>query len=177
MRGVTLWLLLMSLALPAWGQTVVLEGTIRVHVQGLVKRPGLYRLVPGARRADAIQAAGGVLPGAQLEGLSLASALSDGDSVVVPKLGAAAPGVSPSPPRGRRPARNQRAPLSASAPVNLNTATVAQLDALPGIGPSIANDIIGYRSQHGRFRSLDELREVAGIGEARLRRLKPLLRL
>lgn len=176
MRSVWLWLLLMSLALPAWGQTVVLEGVIRVNVQGLVKRPGLYRLVPGARWADAIQAAGGILPGAHLEGLSLASALHDGDSVLVPRHAAPAPSAPPAP-RGRHRARAPRHALAPAGGLDLNSATAEQLDGLPGIGPSLASDIVGYRAQHGRFRSLDELREVAGIGEARLRRLKPLLRL
>lgn len=176
MRGILVWLFLVSLGAPAWSQTVVLEAVIRVHVQGLVKHPGLYRLYPGARRADAIQAAGGVLPGAQLEGLGLAAALNDGDSLLVPRQGAPVPSAPPVA-RGRRHARRPAAMQSATAPVNLNSATAAQLDALPGIGPSIASDIVAYRIQHGRFRSLDELREVAGIGEARLRRLKPHLRL
>lgn len=174
MRGALVWLLLMSLALPARGQTVVLESGIRVHVQGLVKRPGLYRLFPGARRADAIQAAGGILPGAHLEGLALAAALTDGESLVVPK---APPPTAAPRARERRPARSSSDRPAPGRPLDLNAATAAQLDALPGIGPSIASDIVGYRSAHGRFRSLDELREVAGIGESRLRRLKPLLRL
>lgn len=176
MHGVLLWTLVMAFALPAWGQTVVIESGIRVHVQGMVKRPGLYRLFPGARRADAIQAAGGVLPGAHLEGLSLALALNDGESLVVPKVAPPAPTAVPRA-KGRRAARAEPARPTSAHPLNLNTASLAQLDALPGIGPSLASDIVGYRSMRGRFRSLDELREVAGIGEARLRRLKPLLRL
>ncbi len=177
MRVLLSWLLLWTFALPALGQTVVLEGAIRVHVQGLVKHPGIYRLYPGARRADAIQAAGGILPGAQLDGLSLASALNDGDSLVVPRIAPPAPAQS-SAPRARRTTRARKATVAtASGPLSLNAATAAQLDALPGIGPSIAGDIVAYRARQGRFRSLDELREVAGIGEARLRRLKPLLRL
>lgn len=175
MRALLVWLLLVALGPPAWGQTVVLEGVIRVSVQGLVRHPGLYRLASGSRRADAIQAAGGVLPGAQLEGLGLASALSDGDSVLVPRHGAPMPSVVP--PARRPRARRTRASVPRGAPLSLNSATVAELDALPGIGPSIAGDIVTYRKQHGRFRSLDELREVSGIGEARLQRLKPHLRL
>ncbi|HEY9855312.1 MAG TPA: ComEA family DNA-binding protein [Stenomitos sp.] len=175
MRGILLWLLMVSLGGPAWGQTVVLEGVIRVHVQGLVKHPGLYRLFPGARRADAIQAAGGILPGAQLEGLSLAAALNDGDSLLVPRQGTPISVASP-PPRAPHHRRRAAAASRPASPFDLNTATAEQLDSLPGIGPSIAGDIVGYRKQHGRFRSLDELREVAGIGESRLRRLKPLLK-
>lgn len=176
MRGVLLWLLVAWLGSPAWAQAVVLEGAIRVHVQGLVKRPGLYRLYPGARRADAIQAAGGVLPGAQLDGLGLATALNDGDSLVVPKVAPARPPEAERP-RPHRAGRARKAEARVAGVLSLNAATAAQLDGLPGIGPSIAQDIVTYRAQHGRFRSLDELREVAGIGEARLRRLKPHLRL
>ncbi|MNY29382.1 ComE operon protein 1 [compost metagenome] len=159
---------------------MLLEGSLHVQVKGLVKRPGVYQLRLGARGADAIQAAGGLLPGAELSGLNLAAALKDGDSLLVPKQGASLPpGDSPPARKASRARRGQEAAQagSSSQVVALNAATLAQLDALPGIGPAIAGDILAYRSKHGGFRSLDELREVPGIGERKLSRLRPFLRL
>lgn len=160
-----------SWASPCHAQLLIIEGTIRVQVAGQVRHPGIYRLFQGARAADAIQAAGGLQPNAGVETLHLAEALKDGDAVVVPRKGEALPAPVPIP-----------SPLRAVAPasaliLNLNSATAMQLDQLPGIGPSLAQDILSYRTQHGRFQSVDELREIAGIGERRLARLRPHLRL
>ncbi|WP_280397218.1 ComEA family DNA-binding protein [Nocardia carnea] len=150
-----------------------------VSVVGLVHKAGLVRLPPGARVADALDAAGGALPGADVTGLNLAQRLADGDQIrvgagdtAVPPAGSATvsgggPGV---------PAAEGAAP-TAGTPVNLNTATEADLDALPGVGPVTAKAIIAWRETNGRFSDVEQLAEVDGIGPARLARLKELVTL
>jgi competence protein ComEA len=133
-------------------------GQIIVAVQGRVAHPGLYRLPSGARVADAIEAAGGALPGVDLSYVNLARKLSDGELILV--------GTTPRP--------EQSAP-GAGGKVNLNTATLTQLDALPGVGPALAQRILDYRAQHGDFRSVDDLRHVSGIGDAKFAQLKDLV--
>ncbi|WP_336621621.1 helix-hairpin-helix domain-containing protein [Streptomyces sp. DH37] len=139
-----------------------------VDVAGEVRRPGVHRLPAGARVADALRAAGGVRPGTDLHGLNRARPVADGEQIVVgePPAAAAVPGP-PAAPAGGGPA--------AGGPVSLNSATVDQLDSLPGIGPVMAQRIIDYRTRHGGFSSVDELREVSGIGERRFADLKPLV--
>lgn len=132
-----------------------------VDVAGAVRRPGLYRLASGARVADALAAAGGATPRANVDAVNLAAPLADGLQVVVPLRGA--PGASSS-----------SAP-SSTAPVDLNSASVEQLDALPGIGPSTAQKIVDYRQAHGAFHSLEELDAVPGIGAGRIAQLKGLV--
>ncbi len=132
-------------------------GEVVVAVAGRVRRPGLVRLRAGARVADAVQAAGGVLPGTELGVLNLARRLTDGELVVV---GGGPPGAA----TGTDPGK-----------VDLNTATVQQLDGLPGVGPVLAGRIVEYRTAHGGFRSVNQLREVDGIGESRFQRLKELV--
>ncbi|MEU0035894.1 ComEA family DNA-binding protein [Streptomyces sp. NPDC006333] len=138
-------------------------GVIVVDVSGKVRSPGLQRLPAGSRVEDALRAAGGVRPGTNTEGLNRARLLVDGEQVVV---GAPAPAAGPatggSLTGGAGGAGSGAAP---SAPVSLNTATVEQLDTLPGVGPVLAQHIIEYRTEHGGFRSVDELREVKGIGD------------
>jgi competence protein ComEA len=140
------------------------RGGIYVHVAGAVRRPGLLRLPEGARVAQAVDRAGGPLPRAELAGVNLAAKLEDGQQVIVPVRGApgtAAPGTAPS-------AVGSAAPGSAGVPkLSLGAATVEQLDQLDGIGPTLAQRIVQYRTEHGGFRSLGELREVEGIGEKR----------
>ena len=149
-----------------------------VSVVGLVNQPGLVTLAPGARIADAVSAAGGTVRGADTLGLNLARHVEDGEQIVVgiampagrtPALGSSV-GTKPQSPA---PASGTAAP---SGPVNLNTATVEQLDALPGVGPVTAAAIIAWRSANGRFASVDQLGEVDGIGPARLEKLRPLVR-
>ncbi len=139
-------------------------GTMVVAVQGKVRHPGLVHLPAGSRVADAIDAAGGALPDVDLTGVNLARKLTDGELVVI--------GATPPPnadPAGGPP------PSGTGGKVDLNTATVAELDGLPGIGPALAQRIIDYRTQHGGFRSVDELRQVSGIGDAKFGEIKDLV--
>ncbi|RSN39980.1 DNA-binding protein [Streptomyces sp. WAC 04229] len=124
----------------------------------------------GRRVADALRAAGGVRDGAKTDGLNQARFLVDGEQVVV---GAPAPVAGIAPGGAATAGSGAAAP---AAPVSLNTATPDQLDTLPGVGPVLAQHIIDYRTQHGGFRSVDELREVNGIGERRFADLRDLVR-
>ncbi|QJS12037.1 ComEA family DNA-binding protein [Streptomyces argyrophyllae] len=144
---------------------------IVVDISGKVREPGIRRLPAGARVADALRAAGGVRPGVSTEGLNRARFLVDGEQVVVgvPAGAAAQPATAGGSLTGS-------AGTGPPAPVPLNTATVDQLDTLPGVGPVLAQHIIDYRTQHGGFRSVDELREVNGIGDRRFSDLRDLVR-
>lgn len=141
---------------------------IFVHVLGAVARPGLFELKDGARVMDAIAAAGGLTAEADPAGVNLARIVSDGEQFYVPRQGEVPPGL-PGPPAG---AGGANAP---AAKVNLNTATVADLDSLPRIGPTMAERIIDYRTTNGRFTSVDGLRDVAGIGDKTFEALKDLI--
>ena len=149
---------------------------IVVDVSGKVREPGVHRLPAGSRVADALKAAGGVGPGTDTDALNRARFLVDGEQVVVGGP-APAPGVVGGPVNGG-PAGpvGGGGPPGAAAPVSLNTATVDQLDTLPGVGPVLAQHILDYRTQHGGFRSVDELREVNGIGDRRFADLRNLVR-
>ena len=136
---------------------------VYVDVVGAVRRPGLYRVPGGARVADAVSRAGGATRKAELALVNLAALVADGEQVVVPLRGAAAVGAS---------GGDTSAP---SGPVHLNSATIEQLDALPGVGPVTAQKIVDFRTQHGGFGSVDELDAVPGIGPARLSDLRPLV--
>lgn len=142
----------------------VAAAVLVVDVAGAVRRPGLYRLHEGERIADAIAAAGGATAKAVVDLVNLAAPLADGEQVVVPRGAGGATAASP-PAAGGSPA----------SPLDLNTATVEQLDALPGVGPSTAQKIVDYRQAHGPFRSVDELDGVSGIGPAKLAELKGLV--
>lgn len=145
---------------------------IVVDVSGKVREPGIHRLPAGSRVVDALEAAGGVRPGTDVDGLNRARFLVDGEQVVV---GGPAP-VAPAP--GHGPGSGGGAPAGGvpAGPVSLNTATVEQLETLPGVGPVLAQHIVDYRTRHGGFRSVDELREVKGIGERRFADLRDLVR-
>lgn len=136
-----------------------------VDVVGAVRRPGLYRLAEGARVADAVARAGGATRKADLALINLAAPLADGVQVVVPRRGAVA-AAAPSGATGSS---------ASTGPVHLNTATLEQLDALPGVGPVTAQKILDYRQEHGAFSSVDELDAVPGIGPARLDELSELV--
>jgi competence protein ComEA len=141
-----------------------------VHVTGAVKRPGVYRLPSWARLDLALKRAGGPAGGADLEGVNLAAKVADGQQVVVPRTGAgggsftaAAGGTGPGGGSG--------------APISLNTATSEQLDQLEGVGPSTAQKILEWRKQHGGFRSVDDLKQITGIGPKKFKALKDKVRM
>lgn len=138
-----------------------------VHVVGAVRRPGLYRLLHGARIADAVRRAGGATRQADLSLVNLAAQVSDGAQVVVPRrvAVAAAPGAG----------TEGGAASPGGQVLHLNTATIAQLDELPGVGPVTAQKIVDYREQHGAFSSVDDLDAIPGIGPARLEQLRELV--
>lgn len=139
--------------------------SIVVSVVGLVHNPGLLTLPDSSRVADALSAAGGVLDNADTLSLNLAQKLSDGDQVVV-----GAVGDSP-----QQQTSSTTASTAAGAPVNLNTATEAELDALPGVGPVTASAILAWRTSNGKFTDVEQLGEVDGIGPARLDKLRALV--
>lgn len=165
------------------------EGAARdalvVHVAGAVQRPGVYRLPPGARVADAVAAAGGAKPQAWLDAINLAAPLADGVQVFVPARG------QPLPPPGWPPgaatgagaggmapagsAVGGAAGSGTAGPLDLNAADARALEALPGIGPSLAARIVEYRARHGPFRRVEDLLAVPGIGPRTLERLRPLV--
>ena len=129
---------------------------ITVHVAGLVSRPGLVALAEGSRVADAVAAAGGLLPGAQTESINLAALVADGEQIVVPGPGESSPAAGG----------------SGEQKIHLNAATAAELDALPGLGPVIAERIVSFREENGPFQALEDLLDVPGIGEAKLADLR-----
>jgi competence protein ComEA len=134
-----------------------------------VRRPGLYELAEGSRVDDAIEKAGGPKPKAVLEQVNLAAPVVDGQQVVVPARSRAAPATADA--AGTGPSS------SPAGPVHLNTATLQELDSLPGIGPVTAQKILDYREAHGAFRSIEELDAIAGIGPTRLEQLREVVQL
>jgi competence protein ComEA len=139
-------------------------GKLLVHVVGAVRKPGLYRLSDGSRIDDAIKAAGGPKPRADLQMVNLAAPVADGQQVIVPLRGRAARAGTPA-----------AAGSAVGGHVHLNTATLEDLDTLPGVGPVTAQKILDYRNEHGAFKSVDELDAVPGIGPARLAELKKVV--
>lgn len=135
-----------------------------VDVAGDVRRPGLYKLPSGSRVQDAVIAAGGATRKAQLDAVNLAAPVADGEQIVVPGSGAGGATAASSPPGS-----------SSSAPLDLNSATLEQLEALPGIGPVTAQKILDYRQQHGAFHAVAELEGVPGIGPAHMAQLNGLV--
>lgn len=136
-----------------------------VHVAGAVRRPGVYRVPDGGRVQQAIRLAGGPTRAADLAAVNLAAPLQDGQQVIVPARNVAVPGGAQVSATGR------------GSRVSLSSATVEQLDALDGIGPTLAARIVAWRAQHGGFASFDELMDVPGIGQTRLDAIRPNLTL
>lgn len=166
--------------------------TLCVHVAGKVKTPGVYELKPGSRVMDAIKAAGGAASDADLESINLAEKLEDAQQIfIVPKGQVKPPAVSiirggesskpkPSTTKGEG-GKSASGPAKLSKPgegtVNINSAGVDQLQRLPGVGPAYAQRIVDYRTQHGRFQSVEELDEVKGIGPKKLEKMRPFVSL
>jgi competence protein ComEA len=140
-------------------------GRAVVHVVGAVRRPGVYRLPAWARLAAALRRAGGATARADLQGVNLAAKVSDGQQVIVPArvAGASGPAVA--------------AGAAVQQPVSLNSATADQLDELDGIGPATAEKILDYRQEHGGFGSVEDLKQVSGIGPKRFETLKEQVRM
>ena len=132
-----------------------------VHVSGMVISPGVVDVVSGSIVADAIEAAGGLRPGARVDQINLAAPVSAGEQIVVP-----GPGIEEPPQIGGS---------GDGGPIDLNTASAAELEALPGVGPVLAERIVSFRDQNGRFDVVEDLLQVPGIGEAKLAALRDLV--
>lgn len=146
---------------PPRGQSVTLlplptPRQVMVYVTGAVAHQGVYSFPQGSRRIDAIEAAGGFLTNADVEYINMAALLQDGEQIDIPRLGSSSMSTT-------------------SRRVNINTATVQEFDALPGISQSVAEHIVEYRQKNGFFQTIDELLSVTGIGPATLERIKDLI--
>ena len=151
---------------PEQSQSSVAAQRLTVHVAGAVRRPGLYRLAEGKRVADAVARAGGATAKADTAAINLAAPLADGIQVLVPSRVVVAAGPA---------AGSSESGSATAGPVSLSSATVEQLDALPGVGPVTAQKILDYRAEHGGFRSVDDLDAIPGIGPARLEQLRDVV--
>ncbi|GAB3593851.1 hypothetical protein GCM10027446_16700 [Angustibacter peucedani] len=164
----------------AAGARATAAAPLVVHVVGRVRHAGVVRLPPGSRVEDAVEAAGGAAPGADLAAVNLARLVVDGEQVVVPRPGEpAVAAAGPAAPAGGAAASSSAGGTPGGAAgevVDLNTATTDQLDVLPGVGPVLAGRIVEWRTTHGRFSTVDELSEVSGIGDKAMERLRPLVR-
>jgi len=148
------------------------SGSVIVDVEGKVAKPGVRTLPPGSRILDAINAAGGALPGTDVAALNQAQVLVDGEQVLV--------GITPPPQddAGTTSGHGKGKKVHGSVePVHLNTASVDDLQQLPGIGPALAQRVVDYRTQHGAFHSVDDLRQVSGFGGQRYTNLSSMLAL
>ena len=155
-----------SLQSPLASPSAAGSSVVVVDVVGKVRHPGVFRLIAGARVSDAVTAAGGMLPGVDPITVNLARKVADGEQIVI--------GVTP-PAAVDAGSSDSGTSGGPTGLVDLNTATADQLDALPGVGPVLAQHIIDWRTQHGRFDSVDQLNSVSGIGDAKFADLKPLV--
>ncbi|TMK68394.1 MAG: ComEA family DNA-binding protein [Actinobacteria bacterium] len=147
-------------------------GEVLVQVAGEVARPGVYRVPAGARVNEAVQRAGGLTRRADQAGVNLVARVQDGQQVIVPRRGAAGAAVASAGSGSDGAGAGGGGGGSSGGPVSLSSATVAQLDGLDGIGPTLAQRIVDYRQTHGGFRSVDQLRDVSGIGDKRFEALR-----
>lgn len=170
-----------TVALPIPSPT---SATISVYVSGAVTSPGVFTLPEGARVADALRAAGGAAEDADMDRINLAARVADEEQVAVPRKGEPTV-VAQAPKSGQSVIKPTRTPRVTPSPalaallpgqkLNLNTATAPELEALPGIGPTLAQRILDYRRVYGPFREVEDLKQVSGIGDAILNRLLPYL--
>lgn len=143
-------------------------GPMQVYVSGAVAAPGVYALPAGAITEDAIAAAGGTLTEADLNAINLAASLSDGMQIHVPTIGEiTAPSTSPQ--------ADDAAASTVVFPININTASTTDLEALPGIGPALASRIVDYRETYGAFGSIEAIQNVSGIGPATFEGFRDLI--
>lgn len=149
------------------------QGDMVVHVAGSVKSPGTYKISPGARWQDAIESAGGLRRDADRDTVNLAKRLRDGERIYVPSLGELPTSSMAPRPSSEGPRPSQPRVFTPSGPINLNTATQAELESVPGIGPTMATRILQLRVQAGGFQSVEQLADVKGIGEKTLNKLRP----
>ena len=150
-----------------------------VHVAGAVRRPGVYRMAPGERVDDAVRRAGGATSKADLGAVNLAAKVEDGRQVLVPERVEAPSGgaaAAPGPASSAAPSAGAAGATPPGGLIDLNTATLEQLDTHAGVGPATAQKIIDFRTEHGGFGSVDELAQVPGIGEKRLASLREQVR-
>jgi competence protein ComEA len=154
-------------SVPTAGTTITTSGSVLVHVAGAVANPGVHELASGARVVDVIAAAGGALADADPDALNLAAVVTDAARVYVPRVGEVVPATAPPALPG-----GTSAP---AAPVDLNSAGVAELDDLPGVGPATAAAIVAHRDRTGPFASVDDLLDVRGIGPAKLEAIRALV--
>jgi competence protein ComEA len=166
---------------PPRGKPIELSGLptpapLVVYITGSVIHPGVYSLPRLSRVSNAIDAAGGLLPDADQSAINLAAKLVDGQKIVVAKINLPVSGTEIGTPKAAQPgSQSSISTPSTDNPLNLNTATPEQLDLLPGIGPTRAADIIAYRTQHGSFKTIDEIMQVSGIGQTTFDRIKVLI--
>jgi competence protein ComEA len=157
---------------PVAGAPGAAGAEVVVHVAGAVARPGVQRLVGGDRVVDAVDAAGGPVPDADLGRINLAAPLADGQQIYVPRLGEVPPAAAATGATGTTGGGTAAAP---GQPVNLNTASAVELETLPGVGPTTAAAIIAHREANGPFTAVDQLLDVRGIGDAKLAQLRDLV--
>ena len=146
---------------------------IVVDVRGAVAKPGVYTLPAGSRVQDALTRAGDPLPNAETRSFNLARKVNDGEQIYVPLIGEAT-AVPPAPAKGAPSTAATKTPVGK---ININTATLEDLDVLPGIGATIAQRIIDYRNQNGAFKQIEDLKKVRGIGDALFGQIKDLVTL
>ena len=170
---------------PALSTTTLVEppgssvgAEIVVHAAGAVRRPGVFRMPASARVVDLLNAAGGPGPAADLSGINLAAALADGVRIYFPRHGEDPPAevdIVPAPTRDTVPGHSEAVAAAPSQPLDINAATAAELEGLPGVGPVTAAAIVEYRERVGPFRSVEGLDEVTGIGPVKLSRIAHLV--